>query len=66
MDGCEQLGVDRVARESRLDRRGRTGRLPRGDPDDQDRQIARQDGEFGITIETGKTQIQRKTRKNTR
>ena len=62
MQRREQLGVDGRARKSRLHRRSRARRLSGRDTDDQDGQVTRKDGDLGVAIETGKTQVQRDTR----
>lgn len=62
MERREQLRIYRRTGKASLYRRGRARRLPGGDTDDQDSEITRKNGDFGIAIETGKTQVQRDTR----
>ena len=62
MKRCEQPGIVAIARKARLYRRGRTRGLSGRDADDQDSEITRKNGDLGIAIETGKTQVQRDTR----
>ncbi len=64
MQRREQLGIDRRTREPRLHRRGRARGLPGDDTDDQDGEVTRKNGDLGVAIETGKTQVQRGTRDN--
>lgn len=64
MQRREQLRINRRASKAGLYRRRRARRLPGGDTDDQDGKVTRKNGELGIAIETGKTQVQRDTRDN--
>ena len=64
MERREQFRVDRRSRKAGLYHRGRTRCLAGGDTDDQDSEITGENGEFGITIETGKAKVQRDTRDN--
>lgn len=60
----EQFRIERRPSKARLHDRRRACRLPGSDSDDQDSEITGKNGEFGVTIETRKTQVQRDTRGN--
>lgn len=64
MERREQPGIEAIARKAGLYRRSRTGGLTGRDADDQDGEITRKNGDLGIAIETGETQVQRDTRDN--